>query len=69
MIPVGTVMRIQALLSGDSATEEAVAHYIKAHWNADSLRDLPAHVAREICLRPRDFLRAVRKWKDPELGL
>ena len=69
MIPAGTVMRIQGLLGGDRATEEAVVEYIKTHFGACSLNELPANAGREICARPRDFLKAVKKWKEPELEL
>ena len=68
-LSVQTVERLHRLLGGDPHVEGMVLTYIKAHWDADSLLELPLHVARGIFKRPDKFLEAVKRYCEPELPI
>ena len=60
--------RLERLLGGDVHVEEMVLRFIADKYKAQNLSYLPRHVARQIFMRPADFLRAVKKHCEPELG-
>ncbi len=66
-LSVGTVERIERLVGGDPVTEEQILRFIGARYGARSLFYLPPHVAAEICKRPADFIRAAKRYCEPEL--
>ena len=66
-VPVATVQRIERLVGGDPVTEDTILKFIAARYGARSLLWLPAHVASEVCKRPGDFIRAARRYCQPEL--
>ena len=68
-IDVATVRRIERLVGGDPKTEEVILRFIGARYGAKNLLQLPAHVAAEICMRPADFVRAAKRYCQPELEL
>jgi hypothetical protein len=68
-LPVATVELLHRHLAGDPRTEAQVLVFIGARYGAASLLYLPPGVAAEICRRPADFLRAVRRHVEPDLGL
>ncbi len=57
------------LIGGDPTTEGQVLEFIRARYGARSLVYLPAHVAAQVCKRPGDFVRAARRYCQPELEL
>ena len=65
----GTVLRIERLVGGDLMTEEQILRFIRDRYGARSLVFLPRQVAAEVCRRPADFIRAARRYCEPELGL
>ncbi len=67
-LPVRMVERLHAALAGDPVTEGYVLAFIEAHFGASSLFGLPAKVAEEALRRPADFLRAAKRFCEPELG-
>ncbi len=67
-VPVGTVQRIERLVGGDPITEEKILRFIGARY-AKGLFYLPPHVAAQACKRPADFLRAAKRYCEPELNL
>jgi hypothetical protein len=68
-LPVATVQRIERLVGGDPVTEGQILRFIGARYGARSLFELPAQVAAQICRRPGDFIRAAKRYCEPELGL
>jgi len=66
-IPASRVERIQRLVGGDVVLEEQVLRFIKAQYRARSLVFLPPHVAAEVMRRPADFIRAAKRFCQPEL--
>ncbi len=68
-LPVGTVQRIERLVGGDPVSEERILRFIAARYGAKSLLYLPPQVAAEILKRPTDFIRAAKRYCEPELGL
>ena len=68
-LPAATVQRIERLVGGDVVVEGQVLRFIGARYGAKSLVCLPRHVAAEVCRRPADFVRAARRWCEPELEL
>jgi hypothetical protein len=68
-LSVQTVERLHRLLGGDAHIEHVVLAYIEYRWKAESLFYIPEKIAREILKRPDDFLKAVRRHSQPELGL
>ena len=64
---VATVQRIERLVGGDPVTEDTILKFIAARYGARSLMWLPAHVAAEVCKRPADFVRAAKRYCQPEL--
>jgi hypothetical protein len=67
VITVETVERLHRLLGGDPMTEAMVLRFIGARWGAATLLDLPERVAQEALRRPTDFIRAAKRWCEPEL--
>ncbi|HEY6009242.1 MAG TPA: hypothetical protein VIU40_13030 [Geobacteraceae bacterium] len=63
------VRRLERLLAGDPAVEDAVLAFITNNYGAKSLFTLPANIAAEIIRRPADFIRAAKRAKQPELEL
>lgn len=68
-LSVGTVQRIERLVGGDLVTEEQILRFIRARYGARSLVFLPPQVAAEVCRRPADFIRAAKRYCEPELAL
>ncbi len=68
-LPVQVVEHLHRLVGGDPVTERQVEGFIKAHFKVPDLMRLPADVAREIILRPGDFLTKVREFSEPTLKL
>ena len=68
-LPVLVVQRIERLVGGDLVTEDQVLRFIEARYGAKSLLYVPRHVAVEILKRPADFVRAARRYCEPELAL
>jgi hypothetical protein len=66
-LPVETARRLLQTLSGDPVTEVMVLRFMEAKWGAKSLFDLPPNVASEILRRPVDFIRAAKRYCQPEL--
>ena len=69
LLTVATVQRIERLVGGDPVTEGQILRFIGARYGARSLFEVPAQVAAQICKRPADFLRAAKRFCQPELGL
>ena len=68
-LPVSTVQRIERLVGGDVVTEDQILRFIQARYGAKNLLCLPPHVAAQVCKRPADFVRAARRYCEPELNL
>ena len=68
-VSVATDLRIERLVGGDPATEEQVLRFIAGRYGARSLLYLPPHVAAEILKRPAQFVRAAKRYCEPELSL
>ena len=66
-LPVATVGRIERLVGGDLVVEDQVLRFIAGRYGAKSLLYLPRHVAAEILKRPADFIRAAKRYCEPEL--
>jgi hypothetical protein len=66
-ISVETAKHIARLLEGDFATEEMLVRFVKEKYGVPTVLDLPPKIAREIIRRPGDFIRAARRWCEPEL--
>ncbi len=64
---MATVQRIERLVGGDPVTEEQVLRFIGARYGAKNLLYLPAHVAAQVCRRPADFIRAAKRFCEPDL--
>ena len=67
--PAATVQRIERLVGGDPVTEEQILRFIGARYGAESLLSLPPQVAAEILKRPADFIRAAKRYCQPELAV
>jgi hypothetical protein len=65
---VATVLRIERLVGGDPVTEDRVLRFIGARYTARSLVYLPPPVAAQVLKRPADFIRAAKRYCEPELG-
>ena len=67
---MGTVQRIERLVGGDPVVEDQILRFIAAEpHRAKNLLYLRPHVAKEILKRPVDFVRAAKRWCEPELAL
>ena len=66
-LPVATVQRIERLVGGDPVTEDQILRFIASRYGARNLFYLPPHVAAEVCKRPADFIRAAKRFCEPEL--
>ena len=64
---MATVQRIERLVGGDPVVEDLIMKFIEARYGARNLLQLPAHVAAEVCKRPADFVRAAKRFTQPEL--
>jgi hypothetical protein len=60
---------MERLVGGDPVAEEQILRFIRARYGAGSLLELPAFVAAEILKRPGDFVRAAKRYCQPELEL
>jgi hypothetical protein len=69
VLSVGTVQRIERLVGGDPVTEDRVLRFIGARYGAKSLVYLPPPVAAQVVKRPADFIRAAKRYCQPELAL
>jgi hypothetical protein len=63
------VHRIERLAGGDVVMEYQILRFIRARYGARGLVFLPPHVASEVVRRPADFIRAAKRYCEPELGL
>jgi hypothetical protein len=54
-------------VGGDAVTEHRILKFIAARYGARNLLELPVHVAAEVCKRPADFIRAAKRYDQPEL--
>jgi hypothetical protein len=68
-LSAATVQRIERLVGGDPVTEEQILRFIGARYGAANLFYLPPNVAAEVCKRPTDFIRAAKRYSQPELVL
>lgn len=68
-LSAATVQRIERLVGGDPVTEGQILRFIEGKYGAKSLLYLPPAVAAEICKRPADFIRAAKRYCQPELAL
>jgi len=68
-LPVATVQRIERLVGGDPVTEERILRFIGSRYGAESLLYLPPNVAAAVLKRPADFIRAAKRYCEPELEL
>ena len=66
-LPVATVRQLDRVLGGDPVTEELVIEYIGARWGATSLFYVPPDKAAKILKGPADFIRGLKRRKQPEL--
>ena len=67
-LSIEEVEQLERLLGGDVRTEVMILRFIFDKYEALNLSYLPAHVARQIVLRPLDFIRAAKRHCEPELG-
>ena len=68
-LPVATVQRLERVLGGDPVTEDQILRFIAAQYGAKNLFWLPRKVAAAILKRPADFIRAAKRYCQPELAL
>jgi hypothetical protein len=68
-LPVATVQRLERVLGGDPVTEDQILRFIAAQYGARNLFWLPRKVAAAILRRPADFIRAAKRYCQPELAL
>jgi hypothetical protein len=66
-VSVATVLRIERMVGGDPVTEDRILKFIAARYGARNLAQLPAYVAAEVVKRPADFVRAAKRYCQPEL--
>ncbi len=66
-LPAPTVQRIERLVGGDLVTEEQILRFIQDRYGARSLLFLPPEVAEQVLRRPADFIRAAKRYCEPEL--
>ena len=67
-LPVSTVRQLDRVLGGDPVTEGLVIDYIGERWGATSLFYVPRDKAALILKGPADFIRGLKRRKQPELG-
>lgn len=67
-LSVQMVKHLHRLLSGDARVEEMVLQFIADRYGAKNLALLSSHVARQVLLRPADFIRAAKQHCEPELN-
>ncbi len=65
-LPVATVQRIERLVGGDPLTEGQIMEFVGGRYGARSLVYLPPQVAAAILKRPADFIRAAKRYCEPE---
>jgi hypothetical protein len=61
------VQRIERLVGGDPVVEQQVLRFIAHQYQARSLVYLPQQVASQVVKRPADFVRAAKRYCEPEL--
>jgi hypothetical protein len=66
---VAVVQRMERVVGGDVVTEEQILRFIRARYGARSLVFLPPQVAAQVLKRPGDFVRAAKRYCEPELGI
>jgi hypothetical protein len=66
-LPVTTVQRIHRAVGGDPVVEEMILRFIANHYSAKNLFYLSHLVATAILKRPSDFIRAAKRFCEPEL--
>ena len=66
-LPVATVLHLDRVLGGDPVTEGLVIDYIGERWGATSLFYVPPEKAARILRGPADFIRGLKRRKQPEL--
>jgi len=66
-LPVATVLHLDRVLGGDPVTEGLVIDYIGERWGAASLFYVPPDKAAKILRGPADFIRGLKRRKQPEL--
>ena len=67
-LPVATVLHLDRVLGGDPVTEGLVIDYIGERWGATSLFYVPPDKAAKILKGPADFIRGLKRRKQPELA-
>ena len=66
-LPLATVRQLDRVLGGDPVTEGLVIDYIGERWEARSLFYVPPDKAAKILRGPADFIRGLKRRKQPEL--
>ncbi len=66
-LSVRDVQSLERMLGGDPVTEVQIVEFIRAKWGARNLFDLPRNVAVAALHRPADFIRAAKRYCEPEL--
>jgi hypothetical protein len=66
-VPVATVERIHRAVGGDPLVEGMILRFIANQYSAKNLLYLSAHVAAQVLKRPADFIRAAKRFCEPEL--
>ena len=61
------VKRLERVIGGDPVTEDEILRFIGSRYGAENLFYLPRLVAAEILKRPADFIRAAKRFRQPEL--
>ncbi len=61
------MQRIERLVGGDPVVEEQVLRFIAHQYGAKGLCYLPQSVAAQVVKRPGDFVRAAKRYCEPEL--
>ena len=66
-LAASTVERIHRAVGGDAVVEEMILRFIANRYGAANLLQLPPHVAAQVVKRPTDFIRAAKRFCEPEL--
>ena len=66
-LSAATVERIHRAVGGDPVVEEMILRFAASRYGARNLLHLPSHVAAEVLKRPPDFIRAAKRFCEPEL--
>lgn len=68
-LPVAVVQDLHRKVEGDPVTEQQILRFILGRYGARNLFYLPPQAAAAARLRPGDFIRAAKRWCEPELSL